>query len=664
MKRKISFYLALTLMLSSAVLLFVFWNIFISREIEDETRAANTLISQITKTLENSEQADTKTRHLHEADALNRLHSAVSLIENRYTSYSPSDWQDLLSVLDVREVYIVDRDGIVTESSSADCIGVNLYTDESWSAVLPILNHDKQTLSLNGFWLTYTDDTLFLGAYIAQSDSTILLETAPDLKINAGTLSNTNAYFSSIPTKEYRTLFMINEEDGKILGISNNNAQTIQLDHPVETLKKIIGNPSILTVNGVKQLAVVSEYNGDLLGCFTKMDEIYSHSIDYLLQFALYLVILFAVMVALLYSIIDRLIIRDMEEIDSQLTMFFNGKPDVSFHACSKQTKEMSLLAESLDKVTDLFKARGARITAVATMLGDGFEAYEYYADLNQIYLSEKLPCMMGITEEECRQKIRQKFEEGKAMLTRESLELEEIHTTPAGRVLRIRRVLFKNLSYAFIEDITEAQKRESHLLKSLQKEKEKAYVDELTGLYNRKKVQETLEALNEQREYPEGIMMLLDLDNFKKVNDILGHHEGDRLLKLFAHLIKTQFRDSDIKARLGGDEFIVFMPNYMDQKLLERKAHRFLENARKVLYEYYSKYQLSVSIGISYMDQECDSFEALYKNADAAMYVAKRNGKDSFYINEEHNPCMACVCSHCRAHCARREKLFQEGTA
>ncbi len=219
--------------------------------------------------------------------------------------------------------------------------------------------------------------------------------------------------------------------------------------------------------------------------------------------------------------------------------------------------------------------------------------------------------------------------------------------------------VINNNSCYGVIRDVSEERAQQQRLSEALQEAKQKAQKDGLTGLYNRNKAKDIIDEWFAEG-HENGVLLLMDMDNFKKVNDEKGHPEGDILLKKFADLLVTQFRGSDLKARLGGDEFIVFMPNKIDMEILETKLKSFLFACRSELRKYYLEQRVSVSIGIAYVDNKINSFDELYECADAAMYVAKRRGKDAFYVNEENLTCMGTECTQCRAQCSRRKILFE----
>jgi len=129
------------------------------------------------------------------------------------------------------------------------------------------------------------------------------------------------------------------------------------------------------------------------------------------------------------------------------------------------------------------------------------------------------------------------------------------------------------------------------------------------------------------------GTLILTDLDNFKAINDNLGHPEGDAVLKAYADLLKEYFgADTDFTARLGGDEFAVFMAEEMSDTKVHERVNGFVNRARH-LFEKYAQYGLSVSAGCCKADEN-DDYTRLYKRTDVALYTVKSGGKDGFNIN------------------------------
>lgn len=164
----------------------------------------------------------------------------------------------------------------------------------------------------------------------------------------------------------------------------------------------------------------------------------------------------------------------------------------------------------------------------------------------------------------------------------------------------------------------------------------EKAQRDNLTNLWNRSSAQDMIEVL--LKESTQGVCLVMDIDNFKLVNDRKGHPVGDMLLQKFSNVLTKFFRKDDVVCRLGGDEFLVFLPKNIPIERLEDKLQGLILKINKELFKDYQKEQVSVSIGASTVIGNHDSYEALYKRADHAMYIAKVEGKNGYYISYQDN--------------------------
>lgn len=162
------------------------------------------------------------------------------------------------------------------------------------------------------------------------------------------------------------------------------------------------------------------------------------------------------------------------------------------------------------------------------------------------------------------------------------------------------------------------------------------ATMDSLTGVYNRA----TLENAVRQRllnEGGSGAFILLDIDSFKKVNDVLGHPKGDEVLKEISDVLRGVFREEDILGRLGGDEFCIFISGMTSNAVIEARASEINQRCRKVYYaDTGEEIRISVSIGIAVCTEQYHDYEVLYKQADLALYQTKSKGKDGYSIYKE----------------------------
>lgn len=164
---------------------------------------------------------------------------------------------------------------------------------------------------------------------------------------------------------------------------------------------------------------------------------------------------------------------------------------------------------------------------------------------------------------------------------------------------------------------------------------KEQAQTDLLTGLLNKVTTQELIEdRIKHTTAKKYHAIYLIDIDNFKGINDNLGHLLGDAILKEISSRIKKQFRENDIIGRVGGDEFLVLMDNVPSIDIMKQKAEILSNIFRHSFHGRNTGYKISGSIGIAIFPNDGLTFHELFNKADLALYHSKGKGKDcySFY--------------------------------
>ncbi|MGN0483624.1 MAG: extracellular solute-binding protein [Lachnospiraceae bacterium] len=172
--------------------------------------------------------------------------------------------------------------------------------------------------------------------------------------------------------------------------------------------------------------------------------------------------------------------------------------------------------------------------------------------------------------------------------------------------------------------------------MKERQRILHKADRDPLTGLYNREGFQNAFQRYRDaQKEPSRYAFAILDLDNFKSVNDTLGHAGGDAALELLGKKLETIFEDRGIVARYGGDEFIVCIPELTDIMEADHLFHKLVSRMDRLLIYQQQKKKLSISLGAVVVDDSIDYSTAL-KQADAVLYEVKLAGKNNYKIVEK----------------------------
>lgn len=159
---------------------------------------------------------------------------------------------------------------------------------------------------------------------------------------------------------------------------------------------------------------------------------------------------------------------------------------------------------------------------------------------------------------------------------------------------------------------------------------------DAMSGLSNRAYFFQRLEdKIKEVRRNKESfIVMYLDLDDFKQINDTWGHHFGDSVIKEIARRIKSQAREGDLVARLGGDEFALVLHSAAASINLSRFTQRLINSITEPVIIGSNKVQVTVSIGISMFPDNGSSAQELVNSADHSMYVSKKSGRNRFTLS------------------------------
>jgi len=158
----------------------------------------------------------------------------------------------------------------------------------------------------------------------------------------------------------------------------------------------------------------------------------------------------------------------------------------------------------------------------------------------------------------------------------------------------------------------------------------EAATRDPLTGVFNRRAFETEVVKHIFSSASQASTLIMLDLDNFKSINDTYGHVEGDRVLKQLADVLMTTFRRKDLLGRHGGDEFLIFLKNVTDKEVINRRLDEFRSAFAKV-----NQYGSTCSVGITLVDPKDFSYSEVLRKADVALYQSKEKGKNTYSYYE-----------------------------
>jgi len=189
------------------------------------------------------------------------------------------------------------------------------------------------------------------------------------------------------------------------------------------------------------------------------------------------------------------------------------------------------------------------------------------------------------------------------------------------------------NVMHVILRDISDRKKVQKKLLEQKEILKHQAQHDTLTGLPNRLLFNDRLNhgIKHAKRHNKKLALLFIDLDNFKQINDTLGHQSGDKVLLIVTERLKSKLRAEDTIARLGGDEFTIIIENLKKLDNISVLCEKILNVIKLPIYIDNHTFYISCSIGISLYPEDDVDADNLVKYADAAMYKAKEEGRNNF---------------------------------
>jgi len=210
--------------------------------------------------------------------------------------------------------------------------------------------------------------------------------------------------------------------------------------------------------------------------------------------------------------------------------------------------------------------------------------------------------------------------------LTAENDMSQEIKGLEMGAMDYIRK--------PFDPDVMRARIEKALAFSEQRKELEDAATkDALTNLATRKSIEKYV---TDDVNNAEGYFLIIDLDNFKSVNDNYGHVVGDAVLVKLARILEEIVDDENAVSRIGGDEFVVFIKGHPKREDVKNQVRRLIATCEYEISDVladYSEFKVSISVGISYKPTDGKDFITLYNNADKALYFVKQNGKRGFHF-------------------------------
>lgn len=613
----------------------------ITSDFQNEAEYLAEIVDQVMENTDNARKNYNAKLLLMEDAWVDRAENAEFLISNLFEMKEQSELDRLAVILGASNLYVYDNNQKICRSTDLSTIGSKLQDekDKLKELMADKKNHYYVHIEQSGFWKDPSYCRLMIKA-TAEEYSAICIEAdvmQMGLKSERTIIEKT---LLDAATEFDTSIVEIGKDSGAVLGMTKNNDQTLNIEggQTYETrlnyLKKAVKKThDHVKINGQYCIAVVREYDGAYVMAFSPMSDTVLQCLEQWVKTFSVFVITIVIIIWAIYYNFKKYVLRHFDEMENKLNSILEGDFDVALQ--EGNNRDINKLIRVIEKLKMGYIHKSERTDKMLEVLGDDIAVFECVFGMNYYFFSDKMRNMLSMDEIEWNYYLDNKQE--LLQLIREIDESKDENEVVffRGKYLEMQLCKVEKELVGVIIDQTKEITRRYKLEDELKESEKKLGVDALTGVLNRGGFESQVKKFLEESQ-DEGVLIAFDLDNFKTINDTLGHPEGDKVLQIFANCLKGMFRMGDIVGRIGGDEFSVFMTTPMAEKMAEHKIQVVQEKINECLGEYHDVYGVSVSAGVVFA-KKGEDYKELYQKVDEALYVAKKGGKDCYAVYGKH---------------------------
>ncbi|MDD3336039.1 MAG: EAL domain-containing protein [Eubacteriales bacterium] len=257
----------------------------------------------------------------------------------------------------------------------------------------------------------------------------------------------------------------------------------------------------------------------------------------------------------------------------------------------------------------------------------------EHYDEIAVIMLDLIMPVMDGFQLLELLKET-PRFASIPVIVTSQAGEVSEVHAFELGASDFLGKPYNLDIALHRVQNVTarnaiQTLEREKRMLSKMKQLALEAKLDQMTGVYNRMEMERQVQDFFVTNEQKDSIFLMLDIDNFKSINDQFDHIRGDETIKAVANALQSYFREDDLVCRMGGDEFAVFIRSKLEKSQLSRRLDQISAKLKLQIEDM----EVTCSIGVCVAPEDGACYQDVYQNADVALLMAKRLGKNRWQI-------------------------------
>ena len=591
------------------------------------------MISQVENSYNQSEIKLETSEELFKNDYLNRAYAIDYILSNNpKENLNIESLDNIKELMDIESIYLIDNNGVIVLSDDTSSIGIDLLNSKSAHKFWNLIKSDNindYVIDLDAISISGNEEKIYIGIKSKLEDYSVIQIAVDKDTLQSITEKDSIKYIiKNIPTLYERTVFLVNKNKGILECITANNEQDLVfdgIDNNEDFINKLydLTKANLAKINGEYRYVKTKIVGDYIIGAYIDADFAYNGLAVEIIYLTLGILIVFSVMTLIFKFTMKKYILTDIFSIGKNIKSLIAGNYNIEFDVI--QETELKEVARMLNYLRDSYKYKSERMTRIMSTISSHIAIFECLYLINRNFFSDNIQEILGIDDESW-EEISKDPKNFQRYI--ESIEKKGSIVNVNNKFLSIVSFKKEDEFYGMILDKTYEEEARNRIEKISE-------TDGLTKLLNRRGLENRLKDIFKD-ENSNGALIIFDLDNFKSVNDILGHPIGDEVLKIFSSCLTNSFRKNDIISRIGGDEFIVFINKNIESDALSNKLNEILNYIRSDLNYYYKNYGLSTSIGVAYKDNDINTYEELYEKADKALYKAKNLGKDRVYLSNK----------------------------
>lgn len=646
MKKAITYRLCLVIIVSMLAAAALSYYLQV-KSVKDSLRANSLIrIDQISQILQRNDEDLEQLKEDLQEDYFIRAKAAAYIVQNYPTVIGDqAEMKKIASLLQVDELHLFDTEGKIYTGSEPKYFNYTFNSGEQMRFFLPMLQDTSLQLCQEVTPNTAEGKQMqYLAVWREDKQGIVQIGMEPIRLIEAMEKNELSHIFTMVTAEKGITIFAVNPETGVILGATDDTMTGKELTDFGLDLAEVRQSEEGFTTELAhkKNYCVFQEKGNVLIGVSSTYEKLYQGVPDNMRLVIFSLFLLSVAIIFLLMGMMDRIVIDGMYELIASMKKISGGDLDARVEVSS--SPEFVELSTSINNMVLSLLETTKKLSLVFENVNIPIAVYEYNGDMKRVLATSKIGDMLMLSEEEVQRLLsdQEAFVEKIQQVCACPLEQEkDVYRLCGDRThyLKIKSYEGESGTLGILVDVTEENVEKQQIMFERD-------IDHLTGLSSRRAFYDEMDQIFQRLEELEtAVLLMIDLDNLKQVNDNWGHEYGDKLLQKAGELLKNCEAPNKVVARLGGDEFVMLIYRADSQEEIEgylEQLHNQILNSN-IQIPNQEPIQVSMSGGYVLSTEFTEDYNTVLRLADQTMYQVKKENKGHFarYQEPDHDDIM-----------------------